>query len=155
VNNAVPHSLTFDELLGSAGRDLGKTPWHRIKQADVIQFAELTHDRQWIHLDEERARSGPFGTTVAHGLFTLSLAPFFVDQLLEVRQISMGVNYGLDRVRFPAIVPVGAQVRAGAVIVSVDASKPDRAAATLRLTFECDASERPVCVADLIAVFFH
>ena len=106
-------------------------------------------------MDEERARSGPFGTTVAHGLFTLSLALFFVDQLLEVRDISMGVNYGLDRVRFPAVVPVGAQVRAGAVIASVDASKPDRAPATLRLMFECDACERPVCVADLIAVFFR
>jgi acyl dehydratase len=92
---------------------------------------------------------------VAHGLFTLSLAPFFVDQLLEVRDMSMGVNYGLDRVRFPPVVPVGAQVRAGAVIASVDASKPDRAAARLRLMFECDACERLVCVADLIAVFFR
>jgi acyl dehydratase len=75
-------SMSYDELLQSVGRDLGHTDWHHISQDDVEQFAALTRDRQWIHLDVERARSGPFGTTVVHGFYTLSLAPFFVDQLL-------------------------------------------------------------------------
>jgi acyl dehydratase len=148
-------SLTFDEVLTAAGRDLGQTGWHRISRDDVVQFADLTQDRQWIHLDEERAKTGPFGTTVVHGFFTLALVPFFLDQLLEVSDMSMGVNYGLDRVRFPASVPVGAQVRGRGSVLSVAHDRPDRAQVTVRLTVDCDAAERPVCVADLVALFFR
>lgn len=148
-------SISFEELLTSAGRDLGQTGWHTITQPEVDQFAELTQDRQWIHIDVARARTGPFGSTVVHGFLTLSLLPFFIDQLLKVTGISMGVNYGLDKVRFPAAVPTGSQVRGGVVIAAVDTSKPGRAATTLRVTVDCDAAKRPACVADLVAMFFR
>ncbi|MCM2331410.1 MAG: MaoC family dehydratase, partial [Pseudomonas sagittaria] len=99
------------ELLAAEGQDLGATDWLQIDQARVNLFAEATGDHQWIHVDPERAASGPFGGCIAHGYLTLSLVNLFLPQLIEVDNLRMGVNYGCDRVRFPAAVKVGARVR--------------------------------------------
>lgn len=147
--------MTFDQVLNAGGTELGTSTWHRITQRQVGEFAELTGDRQWIHVDEERAKASPFGSTLVHGLFTLSLLPTFLNELFEVTDLSMGVNYGLDRVRFPDAVPVGSQVRASATITSVDAKGADRVMVNIRVTFECDEADKPACVADLIALFYR
>jgi len=148
-----PNVISLHDLPAAVGRDLGVTAWHRIPQSDVNVFGALTRDEQWIHIDEERARQGPFGHTVVHGFLTLALMPFFLDQLLVVEGISMGVNYGLEKVRFPSSVPAGSQVRGHANIVRVE-PEDGRTRVTVRLTLTSDANERPACVADLVAVFF-
>ena len=103
---------SVDELRAAAGEHLGYSDWHTVDQAQVTAFAEATGDRQWIHVDPERAAQGPFGTTVAHGYLTLSLLPMLVSQVYRVTGVRMGLNYGLNRVRFPAPLPTGSQVRA-------------------------------------------
>ena len=99
------------DLLTAVGQNLGHTDWLDMEQERVNLFAEATGDHQWIHVDPQRAKEGPFGATIAHGYLTLSLANLFLPQLMEVQSVSMGVNYGCDRVRFPAPVPVGSRVR--------------------------------------------
>lgn len=123
-----------------------------VTQPQVDAFADVTHDHQWIHVDEERADRGPFGTTIAHGYLTLSLVPFLLGQLLEVTGVSMAVNYGLDRVRFPAPVPVGGSLQAFAEIVAVEVRDKARQV-RIRVTVECDRVDRPVCVADVVILF--
>ena len=151
---AVPvRTLHHDDLARSVGTQLGPTEWTRVTQQQVAGFADLTHDHQWIHVDEERARAGPFGTTIAHGYLTLSLVPFLLGQLLEVTGVTMAVNYGLEKVRFPAPVPVGAGIRASAEIVAVD-PRAGATQLTVRVSVHCDAADRPVCVADVVILFF-
>jgi len=145
-------TLEYRALPQYVGEGLGPTSWTQITKAQVGGFADLTHDHQWIHVDEERAKAGPFGTTIAHGYLTLSLVPYFLGQLLEVTGISMAVNYGLERVRFPAPVPVGASVRAAAEIVDV-VPKEATTQVTVRVSVECDAVDKPVCVADVVILF--
>jgi acyl dehydratase len=111
-------TLTLEELEQSGERDLGLSDWVTIDQNQVNQFAEATHDRQWIHVDPEAAAKGPFGTTVAHGYLTLALLPYLVSQVLNVSDATIGVNYGIERIRFTAPVPVGSQVRLKARLVS-------------------------------------
>ena len=149
---ASPRLLGYDELPESVGRLLGPTSWTAVTQAQVGGFADLTHDHQWIHVDEERAKQGPFGTTIAHGYLTLSLVPYFLAQQLEVTGISMAVNYGLEKVRFPAPVPVGSRVRAAAEIVDVQ-PRAGTTQLTVRVSVECDAADKPVCVADVVILF--
>jgi acyl dehydratase len=146
---AAARTIAYDELPGCLGTELGPTTWTPVTQPQVGGFADLTHDHQWIHVDVERAKDGPFGTTVAHGYLTLSLVPFFLGQLLEVSGISMAVNYGLEKVRFPAPVPVGSNLQASAEIVRVE---PGDGATqlTVRVFVRCDAADRPVCVADVV-----
>ncbi len=145
-------AIPYADLADSLGVRFGPTPWSRVTQPQVNGFADLTHDHQWIHVDEERARSGPFGTTIAHGYLTLSLVPFFLGQLLEVTGTTMAVNYGLEKVRFPAPVPVGASLRASAEIVDVQPG-PGSKQMTTRVAVACDATEKPVCVADVVILF--
>lgn len=147
-----PRTLGYDELPESVGGLLGPTSWTQVTRAQVGGFADLTHDHQWIHVDEQRAKDGPFGTTIAHGYLTLSLVPHFLSQLLEVAGISMAVNYGLEKVRFPAPVPVGSSIRAVAEIVDVQ-PKAGTTQLTVRVSVECDAADRPVCVADVVILF--
>ena len=147
-----PVTLEYDDLLHRAGQRLGPTAWTAVTQPQVAGFADLTHDHQWIHVDELRAKEGPFGTTIAHGYLTLSLVPFLLGQLLEVTGISMAVNYGLERVRFPAPVPVGASVRATDEIVGVQPG-PGSKQVTVRVWVACDAAEKPVCVAVVVIRF--
>lgn len=140
-------------LLGAEGTDLGHTDWLAIDQQRINLFADATGDHQWIHVDPERAASGPFGKTIAHGYLTLSLANLFLPQLLEVQNVSMGVNYGCDKVRFPAPVPVDSQVRGCGEIISTEEMKGG-VQVVVRITIEVAGSDRPACVVDTISRFF-
>ncbi len=141
------------ELLAAVGKSLGASGWLEITQARIQQFADATGDQQWIHVDPERAKRGPFGKTIAHGYLTLSLVNCFLPELLEVRGISMGVNYGCDKVRFPAPVPVGSRVRGVGELVAAEEVKGGAVQATVRVTVEVEGSEKPACVADTISRF--
>jgi len=145
-------TLAYDELPRCLGERFGPTAWTTVTQPQVDCFADLTHDHQWIHVDEERAKTGPFGTTIAHGYLTLALVPFFLGQLFEVSGTSMAVNYGLEKVRFPAPVEVGSRVRSTAEIVDVRA-RTGTTQLTVRVSVECDAADKPVCVADVVILF--
>jgi acyl dehydratase len=149
---SAPRTLTYDELPRCIGARLGPTVSTPVTQSQVDGFADLTFDHQWIHVDQQRAKEGPFGTTIAHGYLTLSLVPFFLGQLLEVSGISMAVNYGLEKVRFPAPVPVGSKLHASAEIVDVQ-PKAGTTQVTVRVSVECDAADKPVCVADVVILF--
>jgi len=140
-------------LLDSAGTHLGSTDWLQIDQQRIDLFAEATGDHQWIHVDPERAAQGPFGKTIAHGYLTLSLANLFLPQLLQVDNVSMGVNYGCDKVRFPAPVPVGSRVRGSGEILSAEEVKGG-VQVVVRVTIEVEGSDRPACVIDTISRFF-
>jgi acyl dehydratase len=142
-----------EELLSAAGRHLGHSEWLEVTQQRIDQFAEATGDHQWIHVDPERAASGPFGKTIAHGYLTLSLANLFLPELLRVENTSMGVNYGCEKVRFPAPVPVGSRVRgAGEVISAVEVKGGVQV--VVRMTIEIEGGDRPACVVDTISRFF-
>ena len=137
-------------LLDAVGTDLGTTDWVTITQEQINQFAEATLDNQWIHVDTERAKSGPFGTPIAHGYLTMSLAAYFLGQLVRVSGISMGINYGADKVRFPAPVPVNSQVRAKGELL--DAKEvPGGVQATVRITMEREGGDKPVAIVDSIS----
>ena len=141
------------DLLGSEGQHLGYSDWLEIDQQRIDLFADATGDHQWIHVDPERAREGPFGATIAHGYLTLSLANLFLPQIMEVQNVSMGVNYGCDKVRFPAPVPVGSRVRGGGEVLSAEEVKGG-VQVVVRITVEVEGSERPACVIDTISRFF-
>jgi acyl dehydratase len=142
------------ELKNAVGKPLGKSDWLEITQQRIDQFAEATGDHQWIHVDPERAKAGPFGTTIAHGYLTQSLVNYFLPQIVEVHGISMGVNYGADRVRFPAPVPVGSRVRGSAELIKVEDTRDGGVQATTRVTVEIEGSERPGCVIDTISRYY-
>ncbi len=140
-------------LKDAVGKKLGTSPWLEITQGRINQFADATGDHQWIHVDPDRAKQGPFGATIAHGYLTLSLVSYFLPQIIEVRNISMGVNYGCDRVRFPAPVPVGSRIRGAGELVSVEQVKGGFQA-IVRVTVEIEGKDRPACVADTISRFY-
>jgi len=140
-------------LLGSVGQHLGYSDWLEIDQKRIDMFAEATGDHQWIHVDPERAANGPFGKTIAHGYLSLSLANLFLPQIMQVDNVSMGVNYGCEKVRFPAAVPVGSRVRGGGEVVSVDEVKGG-VQIVVRMTIEIEGSDRPACVIDTISRFY-
>ena len=142
------------ELPKHVGESLGHSDWLEITQERIDLFAEATGDHQWIHVDPERAKDGPFGTTIAHGYLTQSLVNHFLPQIVEVRGISMGVNYGADRVRFPAPVPVGSRIRGGGELVSAEPTKDGAIQAVVRVTVEIEGGERPACVIDTISRYY-
>jgi acyl dehydratase len=133
-------------LTGLVGEHVGYSDWMEVTQEQVDRFAEATGDHQWIHVDQERAKDGPFGGTIAHGFLTLSLIPRVLPELLDVRGFSMGVNYGMDKVRFPSPVPVGSKLRAGAVVDDVQ-EVGGGVQTTLTITFEMEGADKPACVA--------
>jgi acyl dehydratase len=140
--------------LGEAvGQHLGHSDWLEITQERIDTFANATGDHQWIHVDPVRAQAGPFGVTIAHGYLTLSLVSLFLPQIVNVRGIRMGINYGTDRVRFPAPVRVGARIRGSGELVKVEDVK-DGVQATIRVTVEIEGSDRPACVADTISRYY-
>jgi acyl dehydratase len=141
-------------VLGAVGRDLGRTDWLLIEQDRIDTFADATGDHQWIHVDPERARSGPFGSTIAHGYLTLSLANLFLPQLLHFERLAMGVNYGCDKVRFPAPVPVGSRVRGHGQVVAAEPVKGGGVQVTVRITVDIDGHDKPGCVVDTISRLF-
>ena len=142
------------ELLTSVGDELGETDWLEIDQTRVNTFADATGDHQWIHVDVEKARQGPFGGPIAHGYLTASLANYFLPQLLDVQRTSMGVNYGADRLRFPAPVPVGSRVRGTGELVEAERTKDGGVQAKVRVTVEIEGGERPACVVDTISRYY-
>ena len=139
------------ELAAAVGTHLGYSDWITIEQDRVNRFADATGDHQWIHVDVERAKSGPFGGTIAHGYLTMSLVNLFLPQIMEVRGISMGVNYGADKLRFPAPVKVGARVRGGGELLKVEEVKGGAVQATVRVTVEIQGGDRPGCVVETIS----
>ncbi|NMG77118.1 MaoC family dehydratase [Aromatoleum diolicum] len=143
-----------DQLLAATGRDLGVTDWIAVTQERVNLFADATGDHQWIHVDPERAREGPFGGCIAHGYLTLALVNLFLPQLIRVDNLSMGVNVGCDRVRFPSAVKVGARIRGRGEILRVEQIGEGARASiqsTVRVSIEIEGSERPGCVVDTIS----
>ena len=135
----------LDEVQAAVGTHLGFSDWLEVTQDRVDLFAEATGDHQWIHVDPERAAAGPFGGPIAHGYLTVSLSNFFLPQIVEVRGISAGVNYGVDKIRFPSPVRVGSRVRAGAELVAVD-EVPGGVQTTMVITIEVEGSDKPACV---------
>jgi acyl dehydratase len=138
------------DLRSAVGQHLGHSDWIEITQDRINLFADATGDHQWIHVDPERAQSGPFGACIAHGYLTLSLVSLFLPQLLDVRGVRMGINYGADRLRFPAPVKVGARIRGAAELVKVEDVKGG-VQATVRVTVEIEGGDRPACVVDTIS----
>jgi acyl dehydratase len=142
---------SLDDLRSAAGTELGVSDWIEIDQDRIDQFADATGDHQWIHVDPERARSGPFGGTVAHGYLTLSLIPALAASVWSLDNARMGVNYGLNKVRFPAPVPVGSRVRARIELLAVDDVPGNGVQLTARVTVEREGGDKPVCVAETVS----
>jgi acyl dehydratase len=140
----------LEEVKSRVGDELGTSDWHLVTQEKIDRFAEVTGDDQWIHIDPERARESPFGGTIAHGYYTLSLAPRFSYDMFKFEGFAFGVNYGLNRVRFPAPMPVGEKVRMRARLLAVD-DIPGGAQITTELTFEREGADKPVCVAESLS----
>ena len=140
------------DLLDAVGTDLGATDWLEITQERIDTFADATGDHQWIHVDPERAKDGPFGTTIAHGYLTLSLVNTFLPDLLTVTTFSAGVNYGTDKTRFPAPVPVGSRIRGRGEITGAEAVKGG-VQVHVTVTVEIERAERPACVVETISRF--
>ncbi len=142
-----------NDLFNLVGQTIGPTEPVRVEQSRIDQFADATDDHQWIHVDPVRAADGPFGTTVAHGYLTLSLANLFLPQLLQVNNVSMGVNYGADNIRFPNIVRAGSQITGRGEVISVEPNKTG-AKIVVRITIDVEGEERPACVVDTISIFY-
>jgi acyl dehydratase len=140
---------TIDDLAGAAGIDLGATSWVQVTQERIDQFADATGDRQWIHVDPERAKDGPFGATIAHGFLTLSLLPVFMHEAYEVEGVSMAVNVGLNRVRFVAPVVVGSRVRGVVTIAAVERLET-AVQVVVSTTIEIEGSPKPAAVVESI-----
>jgi acyl dehydratase len=155
---AEPRIFTsLDDLRGAVGEALGPSDWLDIDQKRIDGFADATGDHQWIHVDPEKAAAGPFGTTIAHGYLTLSLLPALTPQLLLVEGVRMGINYGVNRVRFPSPVPVGSRLRATGRITEVAevANDTDSVQLTLTVTVEREGGTKPVCVAESVSRFYR
>ena len=135
-----------DEVVAALGSNLGQSEWLSIEQPRIDMFAEATGDHQWIHVDPERASSGPFGATIAHGYLTLALTNYFLPRIVEVRGFDAGINYGLDKVRFPAPVPVGSRVRAEVELSGVT-EIAGGLQTEMKITIEVEGVEKPACVA--------
>ena len=141
-------------VLQAVGQDLGTTDWLSISQERIQTFADATGDHQWIHVDPERARQGPFGTTIAHGYLTLSLANLFLPQLVQYEGLKMGVNYGCDRVRFPAPVRAGSRIRGRGAVVAAEEVKGGGVQVTIRVTVDIEGGDKPACIVDSISRLF-
>ena len=140
----------LEDLKSHEGQEVGVSEWHEVTQEAINDFADVTGDHQWIHVDPERAKETPFGGTIAHGYYTLSLAPRFSEQILTLEGFAFAVNYGLNKVRFPAPLPVGGRVRMKGKVAGVEPIQGG-AQLTLELTFEHEGGDKPVCVAETLA----
>lgn len=143
---------SVDEFAAAKGEHLGYSPWRTVEQKQIDMFAEATDDRQWIHVDPERAKDGPFGTTIAHGYLTLSMVSAFMPEIFHIDGLSMGVNIGLNRVRFPAPVRAGSRIRGGAELVEIKKSPAGRLS-TVKMTVEVEGEKRAACVAETLSLY--
>ena len=141
------------DLKDAVGKHLGYSEWLTMEQDRVNQFADATGDHQWIHVDVERAKAGPFGAPIAHGYLTLSLVSSFLSQIVEVHGFEFAVNYGTNKVRFPAPVKVGSRIRGGAEVISVEEAKGG-IQSIVRVTVEVEGEERPACIAETVSLYF-
>ncbi|WP_344050860.1 MaoC family dehydratase [Planotetraspora silvatica] len=146
---------TLADLQHLIGNQLGPTSWTDVTQKAIDTFAEVTGDSQWIHVDPARAASGPFGTTVAHGLYTLSLLPMFSARLMRFDGFAHSLNYGYDRIRFPAPVPVGSRLRMTLTVAAAERAARGGIQIRTSQTVECDTADKPVLVAESIALVFE
>lgn len=144
---------TIQELVQLVGAQLGPTEWHTLTQDEINGFADLTGDHQWIHVDTGRAEAGPFGATIGHGLFTLSLGPAFMEELMAFDGFMHSLNYGYNKVRFPHPRPVGTKVRMRATITHVEPTGDGAAQITTTQYFEAEGIDKPICVAESIGRF--
>ncbi len=148
----------LDQLVALSGTDLGHSDWLLVDQERVNRFAEATGDHQWIHVDPERAKKGPFGGTIAHGYLTLSLAPTLLQQVLRVEGMTFGVNYGCNKVRFPAPLAVGSRVRMRVKVAEateVEGGTKGGVQAVLDLTLEAEGAAKPACVAQVVYRYYR
>jgi acyl dehydratase len=145
---------SLDQLAACLGQEVALSPWKAIDQAQIDAFALVTGDQQWIHVDQERAAQGPFGSTIAHGFFTLSLLPWFFEQSMAIDKVRMGVNYGLNKVRFMAPVPVNSRVRARFHLAEVQALEGQGMQFLWQVTIEREGSDKPVCSAQSLLRFY-
>jgi acyl dehydratase len=143
-----------DGVRAAVGRHLGYSEWVEVTQEHVDLFADATGDHQWIHVDPERAKAGPFGGPIAHGYLTLSLSNRLLPQIVEVQGVSLGVNYGANKVRFPTPVPVGAKIRAGAELTAVEEVQGG-VQTTMTITIEVEGADKPACVVESLSRFLH
>ena len=144
----------LDEMRAKVGAEIGVSDWHEVTQEEIDRFAAVTGDDQWIHTDPERATQTPFGGTIAHGYYTLSLHPRFAKQIVQFEGFAFAVNYGLNRVRFPAPLPVGNRVRMRIELLAVD-DVVGGAQITMKLTFESEGALKPVCVAESLTRVYN
>lgn len=150
-----PKEIAFADIKSLVGQELGVSEWHAVTQQDVNKFADVTHDHQWIHIDAERAKKeSPYKTTIAHGYFTLSLVPHFMAQVWRVKGVKMGVNYGLNKLRFPSPVPVGSKVRARGKLAGVEDVKGGVQVA-VEVTIEVEGSEKPAAVIETLSRYYN
>ena len=141
---------SYSEVSACVGQEVAVTDWITITQEQVNLFAQATGDHQWIHVDPERAKAGPFGAPIAHGFLTLSLIPRFFEEALTIEGARMGVNYGLNRVRFTSPVPVGSRIRARLKLLAAEPLEGNGLQMTWNFTIEREGSDRPVCIAELL-----
>jgi acyl dehydratase len=151
-----PRTLTIDELKAMKGQEIGTSEWHLVTQEGINKFADATHDHQWIHVDPERAKNeSPFGGPIAHGYYTLSLAPYLMEQIVAVKGIRMGINYGLNKLRYPGPVRIGKRVRLKATLVDLeDIANGAGAQATVGMSFEVEGESKPGCVAEALFRYY-
>jgi acyl dehydratase len=147
-------TIKVSDLKAHEGEHLGTSDWHEVTQDQVDLFAEATGDHQWIHVDPERAKAGPFGGTIAHGYLTLSLGPSLFGEVWKVEGMRMGLNYGLNKLRFPSPVPVGSKLRMDATLAKVEEVGGGGVQCTLAVTFEVEGQEKPACVAEILFRYY-
>ncbi|PPJ21603.1 dehydratase [Nocardia nova] len=144
----------IEDLQAGVGEELGPTDWFLMEQKRIDGFADDTEDHQWIHVEPERAAGGPFGATVAHGFLTVSLVPYFLSQLRQIEGMRMGVNYGLNKVRFPAPVRAGTRIRARSTLAECELIGENAVQIITRTTIEIEGGDKPACVAELVARYY-
>ncbi len=144
---------TAESILESIGKPLDVSNWVQVTQERINLFADATDDHQWIHVDADKAKEGPFGSCIAHGYLTLSLASRFLPEIVDVR-MKMGVNYGCDKVRFPSPVKVGSRIRGRGDLIAAERTKDGGVQATIRVTVEIEGEAKPACIADTISRYY-
>ena len=139
----------IDEVRALAGQDLGHSAWREVTQEEVNLFADATGDHQWIHVDPERAKDGPYGRTIAHGYFTISLAPVLLNDIVDLQGVGTRINYGINKLRFPAPLPVGTRVRLAAKVQGIE-EVAGGVQLTYAMTFEVEGQDKPACAAEVV-----
>ncbi|NBQ85926.1 MAG: MaoC family dehydratase [Betaproteobacteria bacterium] len=141
---------SLSDLAALVGQEVAVSPWIEVTQQQINQFAEATGDHQWIHVDADKARAGPFGTTIAHGFLTLSMLPRFFESAFELRGSRMGINYGLNKVRFTSPVPVGSRLRGRMTLLSCDPIEGNGVQMVWNTVVEREGADKPVCIAESV-----